>query len=163
MSEPGINQADIKRSIKARRQLIGGWIVIVGFLVWLNAANYNEHRVLQALTSRGVVTNASVIAKHESGTKHTTYYVDTVFAAEGQVISHTFTVTGDQYYPVGYGHPLAITYLSGDPSVCRAGVINANSVRSSEQSWIGLDIVAVVVALAVYLRTWFMRRRNATL
>ena len=149
-----------KWQIRLRRSRAGNGVLIVVFgiifllILWLG---YRDISTLEELQAQGRTTYALITDKRISSGKSTSYYLYYTFQAEEAAIQSRASVSRSQYDASRLGGPLLVTYLPANPSVNRAGIVDAARIRRAQWGWLFLcflfGILIVIIAWASFYRS----------
>lgn len=103
---------------------------------------------LAALRTSGRQVTASVMGKHETHGKSTSYYLDYGFLGNWTWVSDDESVSRSEYNAASLGDPILVTYLPSHPKTHRVGQVDEARVARARTAWTwGGGVTFVVLGL----------------
>ena len=131
--------------------------LLAAFAIWLSYFVTNRtYEFARDLMNQGKVTTASVIAKHSTSGRYTSYYISLFYLVDLSSYSPDIEVDEGDYDQYSAGSNVIITYLPSDPTRLRLGRQTAADVADKYRG-IGEWLTAVLVISALLL--WGMEAR----
>ena len=154
-----------KRQGQLRRSRAGAAILLVlmsGLFLLFLWLGYRDVITLRDLQARGRTTYARIMDKRIYSGKSTSYYLYYTFMAEETIIQGRASVARSRFYALRVGGPLLVTYLPANPSVNRAGIVDAARIHRAQMGWwIVFFLFVVLMALIAWTGFYPSRARKA--